>query len=259
MNRSKLPPMPLMVEEIMDDGFCRGLSDADFGRYMRMLCRQWLEGAVPADAGKTVMDAGLDHASEGPTAKLLEEKFMVRDGLAVNPRLDEVRRKRLDLAEKRRANGRLGGRPKNKKKAARKPSGASPEPTAGFARFWAEYPRKVSKGQASKTWTKLKLEAKADEVIGGLRRCVQSKDWRGRESKYLPHASSWLNNEGWLDQPDSGITQQGRNDPFSNLAPAIQASLFSEVQSSDRQTLHQRGNIDTERAMRRLAKQKGLI
>jgi hypothetical protein len=58
----------------------------------------------------------------------------------------------------------------------------------------------VSKKQAEKTWGKLMVdEVLFQEIIGGLENAIKN-DSRFREVKYTPHASSWLNAEGWRDE-----------------------------------------------------------
>jgi hypothetical protein len=132
----------------------------------------------------------------------------------------------------------------------------------GFDSFWQQYPRKTAKGRAGRAWKRLKCGAIADDVLAGLARCKASKDWKGREAKYLPYPATWLNSEGWLDEPDSGDTTsatKAKAAAFDALGHKVHAELFAEVQANDSKVLHCRGTTDTERAIRRLAREKGLI
>ena len=77
---------------------------------------------------------------------------------------------------------------------------------ASFERFWNVWPKKVSKGQAEKTWGKLNPDAELTEkIIAGVERAKKT-DRRFRETEYTPHASTWLNNRGWED-----VTEKGGN------------------------------------------------
>lgn len=68
-----------------------------------------------------------------------------------------------------------------------------------FERFWAAYPKKVSKGQAMTTWLKVNRDGTiTDAIIDGVKR-AKTDDSRFKTPKYTPHASSWLNAAGWMD------------------------------------------------------------
>jgi hypothetical protein len=69
-----------------------------------------------------------------------------------------------------------------------------------FDEFWAEYPKKRSKGQAEKTWVKLKPDEQLFEAImTGLKRAKTSVDWAKNGGQYIPYPSTWLNAKGWED------------------------------------------------------------
>lgn len=79
-----------------------------------------------------------------------------------------------------------------------------------FNKIWATYPRKVGKEQAKATWAKkfAKLDTKGGilfkaKKIGALL-AVHQKQWaeeinnkgeRGRPKQFIPHFSTWLNDE----------------------------------------------------------------
>lgn len=74
--------------------------------------------------------------------------------------------------------------------------------TADFERFWAAYPRqgKVSKGAAFKAFEKLKLTSEeVDELVLYLERRKRD-DVKWVEGKYIPHATSFLNQHRWEDE-----------------------------------------------------------
>lgn len=70
--------------------------------------------------------------------------------------------------------------------------------------FWPRYPRKVAKVAAEKAWKALKLrdddQSTLDAIMAGLAR-DQKSQWASRDPEKIPHASTWLNQRRWEDQP----------------------------------------------------------
>lgn len=74
-----------------------------------------------------------------------------------------------------------------------------------FEKFWKEYPKKVSKGQAEKTFNKLikeKVITKEvmDLILKDLNKREGFKQWQKDNGKYIPNPSTYLNAKGWLDE-----------------------------------------------------------
>jgi hypothetical protein len=67
-----------------------------------------------------------------------------------------------------------------------------------FHQFWSAYPRKVGKGAAQKAYAKAIKKAEPDLILARLEAWKGSKGFP--EPDYVPHASTWLNGERWLDQ-----------------------------------------------------------
>jgi hypothetical protein len=89
-----------------------------------------------------------------------------------------------------------------------------------FERFWQAYPRRVSKGAALKAWLKLKPDAALVEQM--LKAIEYQKDWRKKADRanqsrphwkriFVPewkHASTWINQQCWLDEHEEiGTTE----------------------------------------------------
>jgi hypothetical protein len=68
-----------------------------------------------------------------------------------------------------------------------------------FGVWYAAYPRKQGRGQAIKAYRQARKKADAAVLLAGIERYKKLKpayaDWR------MP--ATWLNGEGWLDQPDA--------------------------------------------------------
>lgn len=70
---------------------------------------------------------------------------------------------------------------------------------ATFDYFWSSYPRKISKKMAKRAWEKLST-AQQKEAIEGLKGYVLYWERKGIEKEFIPHASTWLNQERWDDE-----------------------------------------------------------
>lgn len=69
-----------------------------------------------------------------------------------------------------------------------------------FEQFWAECPRKVGKGAARKAWIKAIKRADPAEIAEAM--TAHAQHWRdsGTEERFVPHPSTWLNEDRWLDE-----------------------------------------------------------
>lgn len=68
-----------------------------------------------------------------------------------------------------------------------------------FAVFWAVYPRHEGRATAETSWGKvMRSSTTAGEVLAGAARY---RDDPNREAGYTLHASTWLNQERWNDDP----------------------------------------------------------
>ena len=72
---------------------------------------------------------------------------------------------------------------------------------AGFAAFWAAYPRRKHKKDARKAWADLRptpdLHA---EILAAL--VWQTEEWATSPVMYTPLPASYLRGERWTDEPD---------------------------------------------------------
>jgi len=68
-----------------------------------------------------------------------------------------------------------------------------------FEIFWAAYPRKRSKKAAEKAFAKVNPDEQLfNDLMKGLERAKTSEQWQ--TPQYQPHASTWLNDGGWMDE-----------------------------------------------------------
>jgi uncharacterized protein YdaU (DUF1376 family) len=237
--------MPLWVYDLEADRDCRKMSDATFGRYMRLLIRQWIEGSVPATPTDAMRDALLDSDSEGDVQSLLDRKFSEQvDGGRANRRLDAERSAAMEKVATNRANGAKGGRPpKTERFSETKPNGSiraygsgsesdsseggSAEGGGTFDAFWTEYPKKVGKRPCAALWSRRHLAGQSAEVMAGLARCKASAAWSKDGGQFIPNPQTWLNRDGWLDELDAKPAR--KVDPLAGLSRADDDALFAKA------------------------------
>ena len=69
-----------------------------------------------------------------------------------------------------------------------------------FDAFWAAYPRKVGKGKAREVWMRLKPgEELHITILAAVETQKLSRQWNKDEGQYIPHPSTWLQQERWHD------------------------------------------------------------
>lgn len=109
---------------------------------------------------------------------------------------------------------------------ARKRSDYSPE----FETFWATYPRREAKRQAWNAWGKALNRATVEAITEGARRYAEDPN---RAAKYTKHAATWLNADGWEDEPlpaPSSPGSSGRGyDPSDWLRQDTRPTIEGEV------------------------------
>lgn len=80
------------------------------------------------------------------------------------------------------------------------PSGdGSSEYSNDFLQFWQEYPRKVGKGAAYRSWLKIKGIKKSD-IIEAVKSQREQEQWKKDNGQYIPHPTTWLNQRRWEDE-----------------------------------------------------------
>ena len=75
----------------------------------------------------------------------------------------------------------------------------------GFDQFWKAYPRKVGKGAARKAWSRIRpTQELLQEILNSLAEQKYSDTWVRDAGRYIPHPTTWLNQERWADEPLQG-------------------------------------------------------
>jgi hypothetical protein len=83
-----------------------------------------------------------------------------------------------------------------------------------FDRFWTAYPKKRSKGDARKAFNKLNPDSDLMErILQAIDTAKRTDDWQkthqGIKGQFIPYPATWLRAEGWEDEHDIKLTEQG--------------------------------------------------
>lgn len=89
-----------------------------------------------------------------------------------------------------------------------------------FEAWWKLYPRKASKGSARKAYRTARKKVSAEILSDGVSRFAAQVRANGTEQQFIAHASTWLNGERWLDEPE-----QPRNAAQSAASRALAVDL----------------------------------
>jgi hypothetical protein len=70
-----------------------------------------------------------------------------------------------------------------------------------FEEFWLLYPRKKDKKRAKKIWDRINKDHDTDMILKDIRnRLLNDRQWKNEQ--FIPHPSTYLNNELWNDEID---------------------------------------------------------
>ncbi len=89
-----------------------------------------------------------------------------------------------------------------------------------FEKFWKLYPRKVDKGRAKTKWEQI-CSKKDRPTWKEIKKAIlaQRKSERWQRTEFIPHPTTWLNQQRWLDDPE-----EMKNYNAPSKKPAVSAS-----------------------------------
>tara|TARA_Y100000361_G_scaffold79289_1_gene70140 strand:+ start:9493 stop:10350 length:858 start_codon:yes stop_codon:yes gene_type:complete len=199
------------------------------GVYITLLAYSWLEYGLPDDDEKL---AKLVQCRDKETwnsykRQVLQACFVLEDGVWRQPR-QERERKRADKRSEQQSLGGKKGAEKRWKKEKRISSRANKNGSAMASEieiefeneFWKLYPRNVRKKDAKKKYLQARNLVDKDVIINSLNEHLKGA-WAEKEVKFIPHASTWLNAEGWEDdasKPD-GTTGKAPKKLINKVCP----------------------------------------
>jgi hypothetical protein len=85
-----------------------------------------------------------------------------------------------------------------------------------FEKFWALYPRKVAKAVARKSWARMTKQQQSDALEAIPNHIAY---WKLKEtaSEFIPHCSTFLNQERWEDELPQGFRRVTGESPQTAL------------------------------------------
>jgi uncharacterized protein YdaU (DUF1376 family) len=212
--------MPLYVADYLAD--TSHLGAAESGAYLHLIMHYWLKGGLPKDPIQLAKIARMSLKQFNRAIPIIAPFF--------NPdwthdRIDQELEKVREISEKRRgavsqrrdrSNTNVStnveqlnthshshthsdinntNKPTAKLNRTNKVNKAI-TPTAEFIFFWSLYPNKVKKVEALRAWDNATKTHEPQTIIDGLNNFIFSDD-----PKFIPHPSTWLNQQRWLDEP----------------------------------------------------------
>ncbi len=225
-----------------------GWSCEEVGLYFRLLMAQWVNGSIPDDIEKIARIGGCNDGRKwrSNVARMWSQighKFIKKsDGNLVNIRLEKTREEQNAYIEIQREKGKKRASEmwkdhiavaKNRlqpevqpedssssstslkeKEKINKKEKVSPSYTNDFLTFWSEYPKKVGKDAAWKSWkARNGTRPPIADLVTAIRKQTQSDQWNRDNGQYIPNPSTWLNQGRWSDDIKSlsGGNGNGRN------------------------------------------------
>jgi len=92
-----------------------------------------------------------------------------------------------------------------------------------FEQFYKTYPRKIRKVAARQAWEKVAKKVAAspyldwDMLINRMLKTIEAfkktEQWTQNKGQFIPHPSTWLNGEGWLDEVEINVGKKQRTPP----------------------------------------------
>jgi uncharacterized protein YdaU (DUF1376 family) len=179
---------------------------------------------------------------------VLQDMFIRHEDGWFHARCDDVIQQYHAMAEKNRANGRLGGRKKNpvgnqmethSEPIAKATNNHKPETInqelkekrespyqALFDIFWGKYPKKVGKDAALRAFVKRKPDQHLlTQMLNAIGEQIRSESWT---KGFVPNPATWLNEGRWQDEVAVGQKVIDKQESFYEREQRANAERMSE-------------------------------
>ena len=192
-----------------------GMSDAQVGQYIRLMCLQHQKGHLSEQLIKSITGGVFD---SGVMAKFEQDE----EGLYYNVRLEEESKKRAKYAESRRQNRlkhntsssydnhmsntcasqdeHMVNENVNVNKDVNSTTKKDIYPIL-FDTFWQAYPKKVGKADALKAFAKLKPDNELMQtILAAIARWSKTDQWSKDNRQYVPMPATYIRGRRWEDE-----------------------------------------------------------
>ncbi len=69
-----------------------------------------------------------------------------------------------------------------------------------FVKWWQIYPKKIGKGSARKAFAVAITKTTVEQLTSSVVACTKTEQWTKDKGKFIPHPTTWLNQERWDDE-----------------------------------------------------------
>ena len=217
----KAPAFQFYPKDWLTDPDVVCMTMAQKGAYITLICYCWKEDKLPNNPDYIRKLLG-----NVPKWKTLwngiKHKFEIQGDYLVHPRLEKEKLKQEEYRLKKSIAGKIGMEKrwsesgnnhntvkevlitKNNSSSSTSSSIAHSSDiyTSSFKKFWENYPRKVGKKKAMQAWNKIKQDdGSIERILEALKEQKETKQWQS--NRFIPHPSTWLNQERWNDELES--------------------------------------------------------
>ena len=107
----------------------------------------------------------------------------------------------------------------NRQRTVSSKSSVGADTSEMFARFYAAYPRKVGRPSAEKAFAKCKPTPElVTQMLAAISAQAKALNWTRDRLQYVPHPATWLNDQRWKDEVQTGAAAQSDRHPQWALA-----------------------------------------
>jgi uncharacterized protein YdaU (DUF1376 family) len=238
------------------------LSLVEHGAYTMLLDSYYAQGGNLPDSRTVLLrlTRAVTDDEKKAVMRVADQFFpVVEGGRRRNPRADRELAVAIPLIEVSRRNGSKGGRPatradkqdnaesKTQRVSRTEPTGLAIQPPAsnhqppetshqpptpnrqrelaraGFAEFWARYPRKAGEAKTLEAWNALAPDAKlCKAMLAALDEHRASRQWA--DAHFIPYPATWLSQRRWEDEVPRQATGRGASGNGQGAAPSAEVA-----------------------------------
>lgn len=86
-----------------------------------------------------------------------------------------------------------------------------------FEQFWKEYPKRVGKGAAWKSWQRMSPVPPFESILSAIQKHRTSDQWKKDGGQFIPHPATWINQRRWEDD----MLQDGSSAPSGDSTETL--------------------------------------
>lgn len=103
-----------------------------------------------------------------------------------------------------------------------------------FGDWWSVYPRKIDKARSAKAYDRARTKASANQLLAALIAEKSSRQWLRDGGQFIPHPSTWLNNDRWTTTTQEVGHENFAAAPSSPAGERHAAALANAARSAAR-------------------------